>query len=109
MKDLIGKLDTNAKTILAVILMLSFIDSCMNYRRTKSIIKKLEITNDRITDIKNHNDSLALVIIRQNQIQTLISNKNILYDWNTIVRTTTRPDDVLMRYDSIIMSLSTSR
>ena len=41
------------------------------------------------------------------QIEGLRSSKRTLYDWNSVVRTTVRPDDRMNQYDQEIKELET--
>ena len=39
------------------------------------------------------------------EIEGLKTSKRTLYDWNTVIRTTARPDDIMNSYDEQITAL----
>jgi hypothetical protein len=40
------------------------------------------------------------------KVEGLKASKRTLYDWNTVIRTTERPDDIMNRYDNEIQQLT---
>jgi hypothetical protein len=77
---------------------LTFFNTC----GTKSAIKT---TNKRIDELEKR-DSLNIEIQSiQDEIISLETSKRTLYDWNTVIRTTQRPDDLMNQYDSKVNEL----
>ena len=84
--------------MLLVFSVLTFFNTC----GTKSAIKT---TNKRI-DAVEQRDSLNIEIQAiEDEIISLETSKRILFDWNTVVRTTERPDDIMNQYDNKIKEL----
>lgn len=84
--------------MLLVFSLLTFFNTC----GTKSAIKQ---TNKRISELEKR-DSLNIEIQSiQDEIISLETSKRTLYDWNTVIRTTQRPDDLMNQYDSKIKEL----
>ena len=84
--------------MLLVFSILTFFNTC----GTKSAIKA---TNKRI-DAVEQRDSLNIEIQAiEDEIISLETSKRTLYDWNTVVRTTERPDDLMNQYDNKIKEL----
>jgi hypothetical protein len=84
--------------MLLVFSILTFFNTC----GTKSAIKT---TNKRI-DAVEQRDSLNIEIQAiEDEIISLETSKRILFDWNTVVRTTERPDDIMNQYDNKIKEL----
>ena len=74
--------------------------------------KKLDIIITNQKELKqeiNNLDSLLKVteynLFIKYEIESLKTSKNVLYDWNTVVRTTIRPDDKMIEYDKKIEEL----
>lgn len=82
--------------ILLVFLFIFFIQQCSTNKR----ISKLE------TQIKTINQQIDSVYVSDLQklieIEGLKTSKRTLYDWNAVVRTAIRPDDLMNAYDSEI-------
>jgi hypothetical protein len=84
--------------MLLVFSILTFFNTC----GTKSAIKT---TNKRI-DAVEQRDSLNVEIQAiEDEIISLETSKRTLYDWNTVIRTTERPDDLMNQYDNKIKEL----
>jgi hypothetical protein len=84
--------------MLLVFSILTFFNTC----GTKSAIKT---TNKRI-DAVEQRDSLNIEIQAiEDEIISLETSKRTLYDWNKVVRTTERPDDLMNQYDNKIKEL----
>lgn len=90
----------------ALIVVLLIINTMQNCSQSKSITKnrKAIIENSlRIDSISGVTpDEFAIMA----EIQKLQTAKLILYDWNTVVRTTVRPDDRMNEYDNQIAKLT---
>lgn len=81
--------------MLLIFNVLTFFNTC----GTKGSIKQ---TNKRIDELERR-DSLNMEIQAfQDEIISLETSKRTLYDWNTVIRTTQRPDDLMNQYDSKI-------
>jgi len=84
--------------MLLVFSILTFFNTC----GTKSAIKT---TNKRIDELEKR-DSLNIEIQAiEDEIISLETSKRTLYDWNKVVRTTERPDDLMNQYDNKIKEL----
>lgn len=84
--------------MLLVFSVLTFFNTC----GTKSSIKQ---TNKRIDELEKR-DSLNMEIQSiQDEIISLETSKRTLYDWNTVIRTTQRPDDLMNQYDTKVKDL----
>lgn len=78
--------------------ILTFFNTC----GTKGSIK---VTNKRIDELERR-DSINMEIQSiQDEIISLETSKRTLYDWNTVIRTTQRPDDLMNQYDSKVNEL----
>ena len=62
----------------------------------------------KLAKMKSQIDSLATKteIEKQIKIEGLRISKRTLFDWNSVVRTATRPDDMMHQYDVEIEKLS---
>lgn len=85
------------------------------YLRGCSTAKENSRLRKEVTGLKGEIDSLGNVIntnfydkdqmnVRM-EIEGLRTSKRTLYDWNTVVRTTVRPDDRMNEYDEQIKAL----
>lgn len=84
--------------MLLVFSILTFFNTC----GTKGSIKQ---TNKRISELERR-DSLNMEIQAiQDEIISLETSKRTLYDWNTVIRTTQRPDDLMNQYDLKVKDL----
>lgn len=89
--------------IIIVLLLLVMLQQC----NTSSRISKLE-KNEKIVSQKF--DSLHTVKIQKLiEIEGLKISKRTLYDWNSIVRTSVRPDDRMNQYDLEIQTLEKTK
>jgi hypothetical protein len=82
---------------------LTLLGNCGNRRNKKEITDlQKEIDSLRI-EISNHptHDELA--------IEGLKISKRTLYDWNSVVRTSVRPDDRMNQYDEEIKNLESKK
>jgi len=106
MKNLVD-MNIGQLVLLVLILFLSLFSTC-NSCQTKTLLKQ---------HISENHDNDSLMLDKFNNIYTKaqtdvindINNrelsKNILYDWNAVVRTAVRPDDRMNEYDTDIGNL----
>ncbi len=88
--------------ILIVIGLLTFLSTCGSKSKIDRLDKKVQV----LTSTIQYNDSLNNEIRHIEQsIATLQVSKEILYSWNSVVRTTNRPDDLMNQYDQKIKEL----
>lgn len=88
-------LEQKSWLISLVILLLVFFQTCSNNKR----ISALEKTVTKTT--QENNDK----IVNEFKIEGLRISKRFLYDNNSIIRTTIRPDDRMNQYDEEIKKL----
>lgn len=87
------------KLMIAGYLFLMFVMTIGTCNNKKAVVK-----------LQNQVDSLRTEIsqrptLKQLQIENLQNCKRILYDWNTVVRSSVRPDDRMNQYDQEIKKL----
>jgi len=88
---------------LIIILMLMILATCTENMSKRMSEKKLNRQLDSIkTEIKLTRQELQKEI----KVEGLKSSKRTLYDWNKVIRTTERPDDIMYRYDKEIQQLT---
>ena len=88
---------------LIIILMLMILATCTENMSKRMNEKKLYRQLDSIkTEIKLTRQELQKEI----KVEGLKSSKRTLYDWNKVIRTTERPDDIMYRYDKEIQQLT---
>ena len=91
------KIDSRKSIIYAGALMvLLLLNMCTTCSTSKHVIK-----------LEKKIDSLEMSVASKKdlQIEGLRSSKRTLYDWNSVVRTTVRPDDRMNQYDQEIKDL----
>lgn len=81
-----------------VLIFFIFIKSCGTSSEVNRLSKELKITNQKV-------DSITIKMRKEIEIGGLKSSKRTLYDWNSVVRTTVRPDDRMNQYDQEIKIL----
>lgn len=95
------------KVILIIMSVLIYLSTCGtggNIDRTNRRLDKMEktlLTMDTTISTKVSEQEIEILL----QIATLETSKRVVYDNNTIVRTTKRPDDVMDDYDKEIKVL----
>jgi hypothetical protein len=73
---------------------------------TKSKIDKLEKRVNNLENTINYNDSINKEMSNiDREILLYETSREVVYNWNAIVRTTERPDDVMNKYNSKITEL----
>ena len=79
--------------VLVALLLLNMCTTCSTGKHVIKLEKKI--------------DSLEMSAVSKKdlQIEGLRSSKRTLYDWNSVVRTTIRPDDRMNQYDQEIKEL----
>ena len=79
--------------VLVALLLLNMCTTCSTGKHVIKLEKKI--------------DSLEMSVVSKKdlQIEGLRSSKRTLYDWNSVVRTTIRPDDRMNQYDQEIKEL----
>jgi hypothetical protein len=92
---------------LVVICLLTFINTCgtksqneRNGRRVDALEKVIVSLDSTLSD-KVSNEEIEILL----EISALETARRVVYDNNTIVRTTKRPDDVMNEYDAKIKEL----
>lgn len=86
--------------------MLIKINTCNTQNHVEKLEKKVTSLEQNI----NHNDSLDREINAiEREIATLETAREVVYTNNAIVRTTTRPDDVMNSYTEKIKELQNKR
>jgi hypothetical protein len=80
---------------LAVLLLLNMCTTCSTGKRVMKLEKRIDTLENSVATKKDL------------QIEGLRSSKRTLYDWNSVVRTTVRPDDRMNQYDQEIKELET--
>ena len=91
------KIDSKKAIIYAgVLVALLLLNMCTTCSTSKHVIK-----------LEKKIDSLEMSVASKKdlQIEGLRSSKRTLYDWNSVVRTTVRPDDRMNQYDQEIKDL----
>lgn len=96
MKNFIEK---NSAYIFIAMILVSFMTQCRNNKNTNRIAEQNEKNRQ---ETLNYIDSVRYVDKIEREIENIKLSKNILYDWNSVVRTKTRPDDQLNSYDKQI-------
>jgi hypothetical protein len=80
-----------------VIALLGLLKSCGDARELSKMRKEVAA----IKDSTYTKQELEIKL----QIEGLKTSKRTLYDWNTVIRTTQRPDDIMINYDNQINKL----
>lgn len=94
------KIKANLWSILLVMSILVFFKQCSVSREQSKISKEIRLIKLGLDSLATRED-----ISKEIKIEGLRTSKRTLYDWNSVVRTTTRPDDRMNQYDQEIESL----
>jgi hypothetical protein len=97
-------LEKNFLLIIIILILLLFTQNCTNSRKINRLNKDLITISNSIQNIEDKKLN-TLYFEKYLELNTLTYNKNILYDWNSIVRTNVRPDDKMSDYDKMIKNL----
>jgi hypothetical protein len=98
-------LEDNKMIIIIVLGILLWFNSCSNNRNVESKLKHANIEAIARDSVYNNIIKELKILEIQNQIEHLKTARRIVYDNNSIVRTTTRPDDVINNYNTEIEKL----
>lgn len=96
----------NVTIIAGLAMLFSFFGMCSGPSADDVIKARKEIVV-----LQNEIDSLRTSVYSKDElnirmeIQGLKTSKRTLYDWNSVIRTTVRPDDAMNAYDSQIEAL----
>ncbi len=104
MKKILAILDTNFKTVVIILFFLIFIQNCSQTGKIKQEAKNNKVISEKIVLLEKNNISKEELEILL-EIHSLETARKVVYDNNTIVRTTQRPDDVMNAYDQKIKEL----
>ena len=102
--NFLNKYLTIAIYVLIAISMLNGCNSCQGRKEVQRLKKEVDSLSVAVGDLKNQTYT-------KDELNTRISiegyeiSKRMLYDNNTIVRTTQRPDDIMIVYDNKIKEL----
>lgn len=89
--------------IIISLILLVMVQQCNVSSRVSKLEKQQKTVSQKF-------DSLHTVKIQKLiEIEGLKTSKRTLYDWNSIVRTSVRPDDRMNQYDSEIKELEKSK
>jgi hypothetical protein len=94
------KIKENYQFVIIGLLLILFVKQCGVNRDIDRINKSIKETNNKM-------DSLATK--KELEIEGLKISKRVLYDWNSIIRTTVRPDDRMNQYDQEIEKLQKNK
>lgn len=90
------------KFVLGFLLIL-MLQQCNNSSKIAKVEKQEKLLNQRIDSV--YTSDLKKMI----EIEGLKASKRTLYDWNSVIRTTVRPDDRMNQYDSEIEKIQRSK
>ena len=102
--NFLNKYLTIAIYVLIVITMLNGCNSCAGRKDVTRLKKEVDSLTIAVNDLKKDSYSKAELTTRFS-IEGLEISKRMLYDNNTVVRTTQRPDDIIIGYDNKIKEL----
>jgi hypothetical protein len=104
MKKILSKLNDNLTIpiyVIAICSIFSFFQTCSNTSEGKKTRRAVDSLTVSIETLKSSVYSKGEMDLRMNK-HGLVISKNILFDWNSIVRTSKRPDDRMNEYDKEI-------
>lgn len=104
MKSILSFLEKNFKTIVLVLFSLIMFHHCSLNGKLKQQVKTNEQLAEKIYVLEKNDitrEELEVLL----EIHSLETARRVVYDNNTIVRTTQRPDDVMNQYDVKIKEL----
>lgn len=102
--NFLNKYLTIAIYVLIALTMLNGCNSCQGRKEVQRLKKEVDSLTVSVNDMKKQTYS-------KKELDTRISiegyeiSKRMLYDNNTVVRTTQRPDDIIIGYDNKIKEL----
>jgi hypothetical protein len=101
---IIEKMKQNIWAILLFFVLVIFLKQCSITREQNKISKDIKSIRTQMDSLTSKKD-----IIREIKIEGLKTSKRTLYDWNSVIRTTTRPDDRMNEYDQEIEVLEKTK
>ena len=100
---------TSQIIVYIVLLLMSTISMCSSCK-TQDASKAVKKTNDSLISViaasNEEKQQFKDQILLQMEMEGLKSSRRTLYDWNSVVRTVNRPDDLLNQYNNTIDSLT---
>lgn len=97
--------------VIALLGVFSFFRGCSTAKENTRLRKELTTMSAEIDSLTNVYDAKLGDIYTKDEmdkrmeIEGLRTSKRTLYDWNTVIRTTERPDDIMNSYDEQIKAL----
>ena len=97
--------------IIAILGVFSFFKGCSTSKENTKLRKEITVLSAEIdstniaNQIKFDNIYTQEELDIRMEIEGLRTSKRTLYDWNAVIRTTTRPDDRMNEYDEQIKAL----
>jgi hypothetical protein len=101
---ILEKIKQNLWAILLLLVLIIFLKQCSITREQNKISKEMKSIKTQIDSLASKED-----ILRGIKIEGLKTSKRTLYDWNAVIRTTTRPDDRMNEYDKEIEILEKTK
>lgn len=104
MKSILALLDKHFKVVVISLFFLIFVQNCSQSGKISTEAKNNKAISEKIAILeKNSITTEQLQILLE--IHSLETARKVVYDNNTIIRTTQRPDDVMNAYDQKIKDL----
>ena len=88
---------------LMILVLLVVLNTCSSGMSKKRSEKRV---SDQFDSLKTEIKVLKQELQKEIKVEGLKASKRTLYDWNTVIRTTERPDDIMNRYDNEIQQLT---
>lgn len=101
---IIEKIKQNLWAVLLFLVAIVFLKQCSLNREQNKISKEIKSIKAQMDSVATKKD-----ILREIKIEGLKTSKRTLYDWNAVIRTTTRPDDRMNEYDKEIEILEKTK
>jgi hypothetical protein len=100
MQKVMNFVDKHGMMIVLVLVVLSTCTGSMSKKRyEKKVMSEFDSLKTEIKVLKQE-------LQKEIKVEGLKASKRTLYDWNTVIRTTERPDDIMNRYDNEIQQLT---
>lgn len=93
---IIEKIEKNSSLLILFLILIIFLKQCGVSREQNKITKRLDSLEKKISNVPTK---------KELEIQGIVICKRTLYDWNSVVRTSVRPDDRMNEYDQEIKKL----
>lgn len=107
MKTIVEKLNKFvmfAIYLLLVVTMINGCNGCSSQKENVKLRKEVDSLNITVQNLKDNSYTKKELDIRM-EIEGYNISKRMLYDQNAVIRTTRRPDDILIEYDTKIKEL----